>query len=286
MTQTEQNTTAPGAETAIGQMTASLIYTSHCGTEIGHTGALIAQLIGQHGLRMERMTRLSGTQMQITCETAVLLIDLFTLPQPQEPSIETRIVLRLVPADPCDIPALEAALAGTIAGMIHTTHVDYVQWLQPDAMLTGPAFLAALGPARPRRVAPARGGLSRAPRLARIDARACGLSCRDAERASAARAQEARLVQRFRETPSMAELRAEFPDQAEAELNDIQRLSSWGMTGVLAFVAAPVAVTVAAINLTKGENLRLTSQAVAVSALMLVLETTGAMAEALAALPL
>lgn len=100
--------------------------------------------------------------------------------------------------------------------------------------------------------------------------------------------EEESLAIALREDPHPCELQAAALE-AEMEINsgsDIRRLASWGMTGVTAFMCAPVAVSLAAINLAKGEDFRLNTHALTLTGLVVTLQSSGALASAVAHLPL
>lgn len=67
---------------------------------------------------------------------------------------------------------------------------------------------------------------------------------------------------------------------------DLQRLSSWGMTGAVAFLCAPVAASMAAVNLIKGEDFRLNTHVLSYTAALVLLQSSGALADVTAALGL
>ncbi len=80
-----------------------------------------------------------------------------------------------------------------------------------------------------------------------------------------------------------AEEHQEEPDDGKLQ-RDIQRLTSWGMTGVVASLSAPVALSMAAVNLIRGEDFRLNTQVLAYTAAIVMLQTSGALADVSAAL--
>ncbi|WP_240482106.1 hypothetical protein [Ruegeria marisrubri] len=67
---------------------------------------------------------------------------------------------------------------------------------------------------------------------------------------------------------------------------DLQRLSSWGMTGAVAFLCAPVAASMAAVNLIRGEDFRLNTHVLSYTAALVLLQSSGAITEVTAALGL
>ena len=72
----------------------------------------------------------------------------------------------------------------------------------------------------------------------------------------------------------------------EAREDDIRRLASWGMTGVIAFMSAPVAASMAVVNLARGEDFRLNTHVLALTGFLVTASSSGALADAVARLPL
>lgn len=72
-----------------------------------------------------------------------------------------------------------------------------------------------------------------------------------------------------------------IPTEEIREENDRLRLSVWLMTFTLGLFALPVAAALIVINLLRGENLRLTSQTAALTGTFLALQTSGATAQVL-----
>ena len=59
--------------------------------------------------------------------------------------------------------------------------------------------------------------------------------------------------------------------------SDVQRLAVWGMTGMIWFMSGPVALSVAAVNLIKGEDLRLNTHVLALTMSIVTLTRSGAL---------
>lgn len=72
----------------------------------------------------------------------------------------------------------------------------------------------------------------------------------------------------------------------EAAQNDIRRLAAWGLTGMVAFLSAPVAASMAAVNLARGEDFRLNTQVLSLTGLLVVLQSSGALANVVSYLPI
>lgn len=75
------------------------------------------------------------------------------------------------------------------------------------------------------------------------------------------------------------------PDAENDTPSDVLRLATWAISGVIAFIALPVAITLFIINLLRGEDFRLNAQALSVTGLLVVLQAQGALANVLALWP-
>ena len=81
------------------------------------------------------------------------------------------------------------------------------------------------------------------------------------------------LALSYRTDPHPDELTAKDLDgQPSSQL----RLATWAMTGVLATVSAPVAASLAAVNLLRGEDFRLNTQVLSLSAFVAFMQGSGA----------
>ena len=58
------------------------------------------------------------------------------------------------------------------------------------------------------------------------------------------------------------------PTRAEKARNDIQRLTVWAMTGCIASLSLPVAASMVAVNLIRGEDFRLSTQVLSLTGLV------------------
>ena len=90
------------------------------------------------------------------------------------------------------------------------------------------------------------------------------------------------LAYRFTARPNVIDI---TPPQETAQ-NDIRRLAAWGMTGMVAYLSAPVALSMAAVNLVKGEDFRLNTNVLSLTGLLVMLQSSGAVASAVSYLPL
>jgi len=160
---------------------------------------------------------------------------------------------------------------------------DYVQWTDPRAVLTRAEFRAAVAntAAMPAPVRPAAADGCRRKRLPDVETAYAQL-----------RAKMPGFGQDRVEETRLEALRAAFrdPDPAEAEAmaqpDDIReptaprRLSVWMLTIAIGLFALPVAAVLVVINLLRGENMRLASQAAALTGTFMVLAAHGQIAQA------
>ena len=91
------------------------------------------------------------------------------------------------------------------------------------------------------------------------------------------------LAYRFCPRPDVIDVPSMPVEEAES---DIRRLASWGMTGMVGFLSAPVALSMVAVNLTRGEDFRLNTNVLSLTGLLVMLQSTGALASAVSYLPL
>lgn len=197
---------------------------------------------------------------------------------------ETRLMLTLLREGglpSADHRRMQAVIAHLLADLQGVLAPDYVQWTDPDAVLTRDEFRAAVvGTAAlpvPERVAPK---VRRRKRLPDVESVYAGL--RETIPGQARSSDEG---------DRLAALRAAFrdPDPEAGDVADDMplreptaplRLAVWLMTITQGLFALPVAAALAVVNLLRGENLRLTSQMSALTGLFMVLASTGQIAQA------
>ena len=68
--------------------------------------------------------------------------------------------------------------------------------------------------------------------------------------------------------------------------SDIRRLASWGLTGVVACLSGPVGLSMAAVNLMRGEDFRLNTHVLALTGFLVVSTSNGMVAQVVSALPI
>ncbi|MHA6262211.1 hypothetical protein ACXYMO_03335 [Arenibacterium sp. CAU 1754] len=203
-----------------------------------------------------------------------------------------RIQLDMFPADPDrdDQDISELLLVVMLYRMFDQVDVALVEWLDPATQLAAHQFLEAFSNIAPSLVRGQADGYGlNDPRFAPID---------DTEQFLArqydALATEENGVQRRHGLPPLSEEQAlamafrteamlEEEKQAPAIAadtgpSDIQRLTAWGMTGMMAFLSAPVAASMAAVNLARGEDFRLNTHVLSLTAFLVTMQSSGALA--------
>ena len=200
-----------------------------------------------------------------------------------------RLSLSLQPADPVNAPVdeCELLLVVMLFRMVEAHRPDTVEWLDPDMQIETQAFLRAFENVSPRRV---RGRQEILPRSgerfgpidemeSKIHGRAetlTGSDPRRIEEGPVTLSDEEKLAWALRTEP--------HPDEYDFDSDvpsDVQRLATWAVTGVLATVSAPVALSVAAVNLARGEDFRLNTQALSLTAGLVGLQSSGMLERAM-----
>lgn len=194
------------------------------------------------------------------------------------------------PEGPQDTQLALSVMAHVLRSLHATLAPDYVQWVNPLALLSHAEFLDAVTlqedqecvSAHEAEIIPHPRAKAGQFRLPDIETTHTALQARYvSERQSDPDAHVTGALRAvFRETPEPSEV--ELP-AAEGGREDTAplRLAVWMMTITLALFALPVAVALAVVNLLRGENLRLASQTAALTGLFLTLHVHGATAQAL-----
>ncbi len=208
-----------------------------------------------------------------------------------------RLEISLCPVAPGadDKDISELMLVVMLYRMVDLFATRSIEWLDPETVLTVDQFLGAFTNVSPRRVRGRQEILETADApFGSVDQTEPGLAVRFDEM-SGQRAHDGALgLIDFSEQETLAfayrfnahqdPIDVETPvEQAES---DIRRLAVWGMTGMVGFLSAPVALSMAAVNLARGEDLRLNTNVLSLTGLLVMLQSSGALASAVSYLPL
>lgn len=222
--------------------------------------------------RHERMDRTAGLK---TISRSVV-----TLPN-------NRLTISICPVSSLldDSEISELMLVVILYRMVDICSTQRVEWLSPNTVLTIEQFMGAFDSITPRKPR------DRKQIFETVSGRFAGLDLPDhAELPIAAPKANHRPIQlsdeqllsiAFRidpETPSNAE-HDQSPANEDERPSDILRLTSWGMTGAVASISAPVAISLAAVNLIRGEDFRLNTQVLAFTTAIFGLHSANAFAE-------
>lgn len=207
---------------------------------------------------------------------------------------EHHLDITLTPVSPGheDIEVTELMLVVMLYRMVDAFPVRQIEWLNSDTVLRVDQFMSAFTNVSPHRVRSRQEvQIPAGHRFASIEDTEPGLArhC-DAILGKTAHGgceglieltDEEMLALAFRDGPR--------PDEyafGEDVPSDIRRLATWGMTGMLAFLSTPVALSVAAVNLARGEDFRLNTQVLALTGCVIAMHSSGLLSTAVNALPL
>lgn len=200
---------------------------------------------------------------------------------------ETRLEIELDPADPNGSKSeAELLLVVQLYRMIEAYSADLVEWLAPTTRLPVRRFLAAFQNVSPRRIRSRQeiigeGAMRFAPveeTEARIDRR-----FRTIAGQRPGFGQEGLVKMSDEEALALAFRSDEVEEEPDS---DIRRLATWGMTGAVALTSAPVAVSLAAVNLVRGEDFRLNTHVLALTGFVATMSSSGLLADLTSMIPL
>lgn len=210
------------------------------------------------------------------------------------PARQWRLKIEMQPADAArdDKDISELLLAVMLYRALHEFDTRMVEWLDPLTILATAEFLSAFGSIAPCLVQGdeadiyAVNGFGGSEGTVAPQSRRHPFPLLDApEEETDVFYPEDALALAYRTAP-VTEALPPVPYQPETGPSSIQRLAVWAMTGVIAFLSMPVALSVAAVNLLRGEDLRLNTQVLSLTGLLVMLHATGALESLAAELPL
>lgn len=201
-----------------------------------------------------------------------------------------RLEISMVPADDRyeDRDISELMMVVMLYRMVDICNAESIEWMDPGTVLTVEQFLSAFTNVSPHRVRGCRSRQTPAERFAPVDETLdqiddhYDIHAKAAEQAHTL-SEEETLAMAFRSDDPLDE---EHLTNVERAQNDIRRLAVWGMTGMVAVLSAPVAASLAAVNLARGEDLRLNTQVLSFTGLVAVLSSTGLLAQIMQNLPI
>lgn len=286
------------------KVTAGLVFLGMRNFDIVRIGNRVCAALDRLDEQIAGFRVLSDTTVSLRTAFHALRIEIEndrTLPGLSQPAAHF-ISLTLMRPDPCACEETDLSLA-IMAHALQTLHdalaPDYVQWVEPDALLTSADFrmattlpedemaadypevsvAPAVAPEQPRRES-----------LPDIEETNDALHARLIEKGSNGdrHSVEGALRAVFRDPSESARLQHATTGTSQASPeDDIReqtaplRLAVWMFTIALGLIALPMALALTVFNLLRGENLRLTSQTAALSGTFVVLQATGSTAQAM-----
>ncbi|WP_235216133.1 hypothetical protein [Ruegeria halocynthiae] len=275
---------------------------------IDRFGTIVAATLEDYGHLVERKTVLNTTEASIVSSQYLVRLTLDThraeitdrhqrldraagLKTVQKPQVslpKNRLTITISPVSALldDREISELLLVVILYRMVDICAMQRVEWLSPKTVLTMEQFMSAfntLTPSKPR---------GRKQIFEAVTGRFAGLDIPEEEGLDepqekalkpAARpiqlSDEQLLSIAFRTEPIEQPVDRDDTRPLEHEQpSDILRLTSWGLTGAVASVSVPIAVSMAAVNLIRGEDFRLNTQVLAYSVAISALSTSGAIA--------
>lgn len=262
---------------------------------------LVADTLEAFCQQIDRRTALSNGRARVT--SARWMVKLATRPVPQPTDSERRrarldAVGHLIPDDAADWPQRRLVvtfcaadptrvdednalrlLAETLRRLVLASDPRFVEWRTQDRLVPAQKFAAAMA----QLSLPKCAGADDPPsRFGPVDSDARRLSVRYDEYATDDPKQSRTLFDSL--GPELALAYALNPPEP-AQRHCWQRLAIWGLTGVIATVSGPVGLSVAAVNVLRGEDMRLNSHVLALTVSIGTLSSSGALASVISTLP-
>ena len=277
-------------------------------------GTIVATTLEDYGHLVERKALLSATEASIVSSQYLVRMTLDTgtsgqqdryermdraaglktITKPRVSHPQNRLVLTITPVSPLldDAEISELMLVVTLYRMVDICSTRRVEWLSPHTVLTVEHFMSAFDTLTPSRTTRDRKQIFQS-----LTGQFAGVQQSEQDDTiTALHTPAARPIQLTDEQLLSIAFRsdeADLPTQMDADAaiaddddkpSDILRLSSWCMTGVLASVSAPIAVSMAAVNLIRGEDFRLNTQVLVLTFAIVALNASNALADVAGAL--
>ncbi|SHE55792.1 hypothetical protein SAMN05444279_10454 [Ruegeria intermedia] len=272
-------------------------------------GEIAAATLEDYGHLVERKALLSATEASIvTSQYLVSLIvetdDPETPPQcrrdqmaglkaiirPAAARPRNRLTVTLSPVSGLldDSEISELMLVVMLYRMVDICTTQRVEWLSPKTVLTTEQFMGAFDTFMPRKAR------SQRDAFRVISGPFAGLQTESTDAESveppAPKANSGRPIQLTDDQLLSIAFRAEADEpqeqvtEDEDRPSDALRLASWALTGAVATISAPIALSMTAVNLIRGEDFRLNTQVLAYTVAIVSLSSSGAIAGAANAL--
>ncbi len=274
---------------------------------------VVSTTLGDYGHLVERKTLLSASEASIVSSQYLVRLrldseptqvdhnhhermdrtaGLKTMPRAAVTLPGNRLTILICPVSKLldDSEISELMLVVILYRMVDICTTRRVEWLSPKTVLTIEQFMSAFDSIAPRNAR------NRKQIFEAVSGPFAGLDLPDpdAEDTQTKHAKprpiklsDDQLLSIAFRTEADAPLPAGNIHQSEDETerpSDILRLTSWGMTGAVASISTPIAISLAAVNLIRGEDFRLNTQVLAFTTAIFGLNATNAFAEVASAI--
>ncbi len=251
-------------------------FSPECRAELACICGLVSQTFEESGFAVKCQNIQSGDLALVLSEQLVVELSMF----PDE--VETRLVIGVTApgSDRAHVDQVRRVLLVILFRILQKHETIAVEWMSPNTVLPSAQFEAVFGDL-PSSVVLSDKIASPAARHRRAP------SVQEAAMAAAARqdCQDQAPAEPERATPASAP-DADQPEGLVDDLpdSDIRRLATWGMTGVVLCLSGPVGISMATVNLLRGEDFRLNTQVLSLTGFLCVVTSTDALPVVMSAL--
>ncbi|MEX0285810.1 MAG: hypothetical protein AB3N23_14475 [Paracoccaceae bacterium] len=178
-----------------------------------------------------------------------------------------RLAITLRMADPQEVKSKQTQriLMLCLFRMLRVYPAHSVEWLSTETVLPAGQFMTVFGDLSPNTIL----GDTKPIRPARLGFE----PVEETAHALSSRCEELSGANHHPYDPT------QLDEIAQDDNNDIRRLATWGMTGVVTCLSGPVGLSMAAVNLLRGEDFRLNTQVLSLTGFLCVTSSTGVMAQ-------
>lgn len=248
----------------------------------------VSSTLADYGYLVERQSIVGdGTARITSLRIAVWL-------QIERDAEQSRLILTLITADRSLVAPdmAQLVLLAMMFRILETHPAHSVEWLDPATVLPAGKFVHAVTKVSPRRVPDRQQVLDaefyRFLPVEEAEETICSRydeMCGQVGRVQAQPETEQDYLARvFRCDDWMDD--GDVIDGDTGAESDIRRLASWGLTGVVACLSGPVGLSMAAVNLMRGEDFRLNTHVLALTGFLVVSTSNGMVAQVVSALPI
>jgi len=276
-------------------------------------GSIVAATLDDYGHLVERKSLLSPTEASIVSNQYLIRLKiesersepndrfmrldrsagLKTMSHKTPSRPRNRLTISVAPVSNLvdDKEISELMLVVMLYRMVDICSTQRVEWLSPHTVLTVEQFMSAFDSLKPVRARDRRAAfdavsgpfaglrvvgddetLPNMPKTAPNAGRPIQLT------------DEQLLSIAFRSEPEQGSSEDPAADAPDGRPSDTLRLASWALTGAVATISAPIALSMTAVNLIRGEDFRLNTQVLAYTVAIVSLSSSGAIAGAANAL--